>query len=93
MECPRDKHLSDRLDKLESKLDLVLASLERIEADTRRNSDVACKYGEKADAVFGVVEGANRVLTMPLRRLGLDIGPRPKPREIKDSEKALQLDE
>lgn len=77
--------MEERLAAVEAKLDRVLELLSRVEEDTRRNSDVACRYGEKADAVFGVVEGANRVLTMPFRRLGLGIGSIRQTREIEDA--------
>lgn len=41
--------------------DVVLDLLYKIQDDTRRNADVACKYGSKADNVFNVVDNVSSV--------------------------------
>lgn len=39
----------------------VLDLLIKIQRDTERNAEVACKYGSKADNVFHVVENVSNV--------------------------------
>jgi hypothetical protein len=47
----------------------ILEELRLIRGDTHRNSVVADKYGNKADAIFEVVERIGYVLTSPFRLL------------------------
>lgn len=62
--CKSFKTTEARLACIEAKLGEIVGILETIQADTKRNSDVASKYGAKADAVLGVVDTAKGVLSL-----------------------------
>lgn len=48
--------------KLNENLDIVMSTLERIDASAARNADVAQKYGDRADSLFSVVDFVANVM-------------------------------
>lgn len=56
----------------------MTSKLEAIRKDTERNSDVASKYSDRADSIFGVVDKISQVLTSPFRLLGSGSNSRPE---------------